>query len=57
MPISLILDGEILWDNLHEHGFDQQWLDNQLTTNGYDNVKRIFYADLRESEAIHISPK
>ncbi len=19
--------------------FDQQWLDNQLTTNGYDNVK------------------
>ncbi|WP_367276607.1 YetF domain-containing protein [uncultured Metabacillus sp.] len=47
----------MLWDNLHEHGFDQQWLDNQLTTNGYDNVKRIFYADLRESEAIHISPK
>ena len=36
LPTSLILDGEILWDNLHELGFDQQWLDNQLTTNGYD---------------------
>jgi uncharacterized membrane protein YcaP (DUF421 family) len=57
LPTSLILDGEILWDNLHELGFDQQWLDNQLTTNGYDNVKRIFYADWRESEGIHISPK
>ncbi|KSU89120.1 hypothetical protein A2U94_06645 [Bacillus sp. VT 712] len=57
LPTSLIIDGEILWDNLHELGFDQQWLDNQLTTNGYDNVKRILYADWRESEGIHISPK
>ncbi|MCM3595640.1 DUF421 domain-containing protein [Metabacillus idriensis] len=57
LPTSLILDGEILWDNLHELGFDQQWLDNQLTTNGYDNVKRVFYADWRESEGIHISQK
>jgi uncharacterized membrane protein YcaP (DUF421 family) len=57
LPTSLIIDGEILWDNLHELGFDQQWLDIQLTTNGYDNVKRILYADWRESEGIHVSPK
>ncbi|MED4863581.1 DUF421 domain-containing protein, partial [Bacillus subtilis] len=57
LPTSLIIDGEILWDNLHELRFDQQWLDNQLTTNGYDNVKRILYADWRESEGIHVSPK
>jgi len=57
LPTSLIIDGEILWGNLHELGFDQQWLDNQLTTNGYDNVKRILYADWRKSEGIHISPK
>ena len=57
LPTSLIIDGEILWDNLHELGFGQQWLDNQLTTNGYDNVKRILYADWRESDGIHVSPK
>ncbi|PGT74912.1 DUF421 domain-containing protein [Bacillus sp. AFS040349] len=57
LPTSLIIDGEILWDNLHELGFDQQWLDNQLTTNRYDNVKHILYADWRESEGIHVSPK
>ncbi|MCM3092603.1 MULTISPECIES: DUF421 domain-containing protein [unclassified Cytobacillus] len=57
LPTSLIIDGEILWDNLHELGFDQQWLDNQLTANGYDSVKRILYADWRESDGIHISPK
>lgn len=57
LPTSLIIDGEILSDNLHELGLDQQWLDNQLTINGYDNVKRILYADWRESEGVHISPK
>ncbi|MEM5595051.1 DUF421 domain-containing protein [Niallia circulans] len=57
LPTSLIIDGEIIWDNLHELGFDQQWLDNQLTTNGFDNVKHILYADWRESEGIHVSPK
>ena len=57
LPTSLIIDGEILWDNLHEHGFDKQWLHNKLTANGYENEKRILYADWRESEGIHISPK
>ncbi len=28
-----------------------------LTANGYENEKRILYADWRESEGIHISPK
>lgn len=31
LPTTLIIDGEILWDNLHELGFDQQWLNNKLT--------------------------
>lgn len=57
LPITLIIDGEILWDNLHKSGLDQQWLDNELSTNGYDNVKGIFYADWRDNEGIHISPK
>ncbi|MRX56617.1 DUF421 domain-containing protein [Bacillus idriensis] len=57
LPTSIIIDGEVLWDNLYDLGLDQQWLDNQLTTNGYDNVKSIFYADWRENEGIHISPK
>ncbi len=57
LPTSLILDGEILWDNLHEKGFDKQWLHNKLTANGYENEKRILYADWRESEGLHIIPK
>ncbi|WP_130860840.1 DUF421 domain-containing protein [Gracilibacillus phocaeensis] len=57
LPTSLIIDGEILWDNLHELGFDKQWLQNKLVANGYENEKYILYADWRKSEGIHISPK
>ena len=57
LPTTLIIDGEIIWDNLHKLGFDEEWLDNELASNGYDNEKNIFYADWRDSEGIHISPK
>ena len=57
LPISLIIDGEVLWDNLNERGFDQQWLENELTANGFNDKTEIFYADWQESEGIHVSPK
>jgi len=57
LPTAIILDGEIIWDNLLALGFDQLWLDTQLTENGYNNEKSILYADWDESEGIHISPK
>jgi uncharacterized membrane protein YcaP (DUF421 family) len=57
LPTTLIIDGEVIWDNLHQRGFDQQWLDNELTAHGFDNINDIFYADWRDSEGIHISPK
>lgn len=57
LPTSLIMDGEVLWDNLNELGFDQQWLENELTANGFNDKTEIFYAEWRNSEGIHISPK
>ncbi|PLR84613.1 DUF421 domain-containing protein [Bacillus canaveralius] len=56
LPTTLIIDGEIIWDNLHERGFDQQWLHKQITAQGYDSEKDIFYADWDDREGIHISP-
>ncbi|MDR6227141.1 DUF421 domain-containing protein [Desmospora profundinema] len=57
LPTSLIIDGEILLDNLRKLGFDQNWLKKQLEAHHYDNEKDIFYADWRESDGIHISPR
>lgn len=57
LPITLIIDGEVLWDNLQQRGFDQLWLKNQLRTHGFDDEKGVFYAEWRDGEGIHISPK
>lgn len=57
LPTSLIIDGEILWGNLHACGFDKEWLSNQLNAQGYRHEKDIFFADWWEGNGIHISPK
>lgn len=41
MPTSLIIDGEILYDNLQGIGFDTQWLKIKLSASGYENEKEI----------------
>jgi uncharacterized membrane protein YcaP (DUF421 family) len=56
MPTSLIIDGEILYDNLQGIGFDTQWLKTKLSANGYENEKEIFFADWKNGEGIHVSP-
>lgn len=53
---SLILDGEILWDNLKECGFDQKWLENQLHMFGINKLEEVFYAEWKEDEGIHVVP-
>ncbi|MFB4165507.1 DUF421 domain-containing protein [Alteribacillus sp. JSM 102045] len=57
LPATLIIDGEVLWDNVHGIGYDKQLLNNELSANGYTSIKDIFYADWRTSDGIHISPK
>ncbi|WP_261133773.1 DUF421 domain-containing protein [Bacillus sp. Marseille-Q3570] len=57
LPTTLIIDGEILWDNLAERGFDRQWLDNVLASTGHNNEKGIFHAEWNNNEGICISPK
>lgn len=57
LPVSLIIDGEILWDNLQEYNLDKQWLHQQLVTQGYQDEKDIFYADWKKDDGIHINPK
>ncbi|OKL36709.1 DUF421 domain-containing protein [Domibacillus mangrovi] len=57
LPVSLIIDGEILKDNLQEIGFDQKWLIKEIQASGYQDEKEILFADWRDSEGLHISPK
>lgn len=54
LPITLILDGEVLKDNLKGIGFDENWLLEQIRTLGVENTKDVFYADWKEDEGIHV---
>ncbi|MCC5909393.1 MAG: DUF421 domain-containing protein [Clostridiaceae bacterium] len=57
LPITIILDGEILKDNLDAIGFDENWLLSQVYMLGVKNIEDVFYADWKQDEGIHVVPR
>ncbi|MDE5412020.1 DUF421 domain-containing protein [Alkalihalobacterium chitinilyticum] len=55
LPITLILDGEILVDNLRESGYNLAWLKQQLFTYGITDEKEVFYAEWLEGDSLYIN--
>jgi len=56
LPVTMISDGEVLWDNLKSSGFEEKWLKDQLHMQGFDHEKQVFYAEWKEDEGMHIVP-
>ncbi|MFE8703084.1 DUF421 domain-containing protein [Cytobacillus sp. FJAT-54145] len=54
LSVTLVNDGEIVYDNLRELGFDEKWLMNQLKSQGYTQTKDIFYAEWEKDEGMFI---
>lgn len=54
LPITLINDGEIIYDNLAEINRDQDWLNQQLNSQNISSYKQIFYAEYIENEPLYI---
>ncbi|KAA6451915.1 DUF421 domain-containing protein [Bacillus swezeyi] len=50
LPVSLILDGQLEKDNLHEAGFDELWLQNQLSSQNINQYSDVLYAEWRGDE-------
>lgn len=57
LPKTLIIDGKVIWKTLHENGLDEQWLNNELKSNGFTDVQNIFHAEWQVNEGLYISPK
>ncbi|MEJ8553778.1 DUF421 domain-containing protein [Tepidibacter sp. Z1-5] len=57
LPVTFILDGEVLWDNVKACGFDEKWLEKQLHTNKMSKIKEILYAEWKKDEGLHIVQK
>ncbi|MGM7680928.1 DUF421 domain-containing protein [Cytobacillus sp. Hm23] len=51
---TLISDGEVLWENLEEVGFDTNWLQGQIQVHGATKFSEILYAEWREGEGLHV---
>jgi uncharacterized membrane protein YcaP (DUF421 family) len=54
LPVTLISDGEVLWDNISECGFDEKWLKAELKAYGSGTYEDILYADWKEGEGTFV---
>ena len=50
LPISVVVEGIIQQKNLRLIGKDEHWLKQELERLGYGNIKRIFYAAVRDND-------
>ncbi|MFB0637052.1 DUF421 domain-containing protein [Bacillus rugosus] len=56
LPITLILDGEIVFDNLVEAGVDEQWLKQSLQKRGVEKVEDVLYAEWHANQPLYVIP-
>lgn len=54
LPVTIIIDGEVLWDNLEEAGFDKTWLTQQLNFHGIAKPEQVLFADWLEGEPLFV---
>jgi len=55
MPVSLILDGELVRDNLKEAGVDEAWLRGRLRERGIAAYKDVFFAEWHGDDALYVA--
>ncbi|UOQ92859.1 DUF421 domain-containing protein [Halobacillus shinanisalinarum] len=51
-----ISDGEVLWDNLRESGFDESWLETELRNQHISRVDQVLMAEYTPGEQLFVMP-
>ncbi|SDN34461.1 DUF421 domain-containing protein [Bacillus sp. OK048] len=54
VPVTLIRDGKVLWDEIKDLGFDESWLKKQLQMQNVSNYKHVFLAEWLEGDGIFV---
>lgn len=57
LPVTLISDGKIDWENLRLLGKDEGWLRNLLKQQGYPAVKQVYYLSIDELGGVYAAAK
>lgn len=53
LPITLILDGEVVYENLKEYGLNEQWLKQQLAKQNITDYKAVIYAEWKPNHSVY----
>ncbi|MEW9669874.1 YetF domain-containing protein [Ammoniphilus sp. 3BR4] len=53
LPVTLIIDGEVVYNNLKEAGVDEQWLKSQLSMQNIADYKEVVYAEWRNQQSLY----
>ncbi len=54
VPVTLIRDGTVLWDEIKDAGFNEVWLKKQLQTQRVSDYKDVFIAEWLEGDGIFV---
>lgn len=54
LPVTVIIDGEVIWDNLRENGWDEQWLKKHIRHAGFESYSDILYAEWQDDKGMHV---
>lgn len=57
LPVTLILDGKVLHDNLETAGVDLEWLLRQLSSKNIKAVEDVLYAEWKKGEDLLLMKK
>ncbi|MCC5911004.1 MAG: DUF421 domain-containing protein [Clostridiaceae bacterium] len=57
LPITLIVDGQLIKKNLEKAGHNRQWIINQLHQNNIDKIEDVFFAFLSSEGMFFSQPK
>lgn len=52
MPVTLIIDGRTISDNLYKSGLSSSWLENELKRNNIKSAKEVFFAYLNPEKKL-----
>lgn len=57
LPLSIVLDGHVLKNDLKKLGLTEEWLLDQLKTAGYDNPSQVLYANIDSTGKLFVQGK
>ncbi|RBW71318.1 DUF421 domain-containing protein [Bacillus taeanensis] len=55
LPVTLISDGEIDYENLQKAGFNDTWLHKKLKEHKIDHPEEVLYAEWKEDEGLYLT--